>query len=431
MLALLAASLSCAAALAAPAGGTSELEARRAAVVLQMAEIEKTARLSTERIAELEKEIAGIDKDKTSITAALIQAAKTEKKLAQDVEDIEERLVGLLSEEAGIRDSLKARRSTLAEVLGALQRMGRNPPPALLVRPSDALASVRSAIVLGAVVPEMRAETERLLADLESLSRVAETARQERDKLAGVMSAQAEEKTRLTALLDEKAALQDQARTQTEELRRQTKDLARKSKDVESLITSIEQEIVDVRDAVLKAEREEEARLRESRERAEKLTPDENKLVASLPFSALRGKMPLPSVGKIVSRFGDRDTTGHQVNGDTVATQSGAIVTAPVDGKVMFAGPFRGYRQLLILDAGESYHLVMAGMERLNVSQGQSVLSGEPVGVMGEGRIASAAFDGNSGSQPLLYVEFRRDKKPVDPGPWWAKNLPGRAKNDS
>ncbi len=410
---------------------TSELEARRAAVVFQMAEIQEQAKVSKERLAELEKEIASIDKDRTSLTAALIQTAKTEKKLAQEVEDIEERMVGLVGEERELRKSLMARRGTLAEVLGALQRMGRNPPPALLVRPADALASVRSAIVLGAVVPQMRSETDRLLTDLQSLSRVVETAKQERDKLAGVMTSQEEEKARVTALLEEKAALQDQAKAQTQELKRQTDELAKKSKDVGSLIESIEKEIEDVRLAALEAERAEETRLRESRERAEKLTPQENRLAAALPFTALRGKLQLPAVGRFAARYGDRDSTGHNLNGDTLATQSGAIVTAPADGRVLFAGSFRGYGQLLIIDAGEQYHLVMAGMDKLNVSQGQSVLSGEPVGVMGESRIASTAFDGNADGQPLLYVEFRKDKRPVDPGPWWSRASSGRANNDS
>ncbi len=111
-------------------------------------------------------------KDQTTITAALIQSAKTEKKLSEDIAGFSERLTGLREQEDGIKNSLKERRGALAEVLAALQRMGLNPPPAILVRPDDALASVRSAVLLGAVVPEMRQQTEVLIADLEDLSRV-------------------------------------------------------------------------------------------------------------------------------------------------------------------------------------------------------------------------------------------------------------------
>jgi septal ring factor EnvC (AmiA/AmiB activator) len=407
------------------------LEARRAAVLGEMEEIKRQSALSSERMRALQGEISGIDKDRKSITSALIQAAKTEKKLAQEVEDIEDRLVGLSTREAQIRQSLLARRDVLAEVLGALQRMGRNPPPALLVRPADAVASVRSAILLGAVVPEMRVETEQLMADLESLSRVFATAKAERGKLAGVMIAQAEERGRLLALQDEKAKLKSLAEEETAALKIQSEELGRKAQDVESLIATLEQEIITVRREADRIRAQEEQAARENRERAEKLTPEENKLAAALPFTAQRGNVPMPAVGTIVHRWGDKDTTGHTATGDTLATQSGAIVTAPVDGKILFAGAFRSYGQLLILDAGETYHIVLAGMDQLTVAQGQVVLSGEPVGIMGESRIASTAFDGNVSAQPLLYVEFRKDKKPVDPGPWWSKGSSGRTNDDS
>ncbi|RUU06229.1 hypothetical protein EOD12_00560, partial [Mesorhizobium sp. M7A.T.Ca.TU.009.02.1.1] len=134
--------------------------------------VSKEITLSSERLAKLSADIATIKKDHASITAALIQSAMTEQKLGQDIEDIGARLEGLKGQEQKIRASLMARRDVLAEVLGALQRMGLNPPPAILVKPEDALSSVRSAILLGAVVPELRQQTDSLLADLKEQTRL-------------------------------------------------------------------------------------------------------------------------------------------------------------------------------------------------------------------------------------------------------------------
>ncbi|MGO4842664.1 hypothetical protein AB4144_61380, partial [Rhizobiaceae sp. 2RAB30] len=100
----------------------------------------RDAALSQERLDKLSAEIADVRKDHASLTAALIQTAKTEKKLSQDVEDIADRLAGLREQQEEARQSLRARRDVLAEVLGALQRMGLNPPPALFVKPEDALS---------------------------------------------------------------------------------------------------------------------------------------------------------------------------------------------------------------------------------------------------------------------------------------------------
>ncbi|RWF11745.1 MAG: hypothetical protein EOS64_30485, partial [Mesorhizobium sp.] len=141
---------------------------------------------------------------------------------------------------------------------------------------------------------------------------------------------------------------------------------------------------------------------------------------------ALLGQVAPPVTGKIKRRFGSDDGNGAPMQGDMVATQSGAIVTAPADGNVLYAGPFRSYGQLLILDAGDGYHVVLAGMSRISVTTGQSVLAGEPVGAMGEARVASTSASQNGNAVPELYVEFRKDGKPVDPNPWWADRFSGR-----
>jgi septal ring factor EnvC (AmiA/AmiB activator) len=116
---------------------------------------------------------------------------------------------------------------------------------------------------------------------------------------------------------------------------------------------------------------------------------------------------------------------GGSEKGTSIATRSGAQVTAPSDGWVVYAAPYRSYGQLLILNVGGGYHVLLAGMERITVDPGQFVLTGEPVAVMGSGtQVASVSVAGPSSaigsSQPVLYIEFRKDGTPVDSSPWWA-----------
>ena len=115
----------------------------------------------------------------------------------------------------------------------------------------------------------------------------------------------------------------------------------------------------------------------------------------------------------------------------TFAARAGDVVTSPADATVLYSAPFRSYGQLLILDAGDGYHIVLAGMGRIDVSVGQSVLAGEPLAVMGATRVASAAKTDMSSAEPSLYVEFRKDGKPVDPNPWWTDGSSGRTRNDT
>lgn len=418
-------------ALPAVAQDVGALERRQEQRNSEYQQILRQMTLSEERLAELQGEVASMRKDNAAVTAALIQAAKTERKLTNDIAEIEARLTALKDQEEAIRLSLHARRGVLAEVLGALQRMGLNPPPAILVRPEDALASVRSAIVLGAVVPELRAETEILLGDLRELASLRDAIQAERERLFATVQDQAAEKQRLALLLEEKARLLRKTESSLAEEREQAAALAARAGSLKELIASIETEIVSVREAATAARQAEAERARREAEAAGRPVPEANRLQSGLPFESLEGNVSLPVAGGIVRRFGEEDGLGGHMAGDTVQTQSNSIVTAPAEGVILYAGPFRSYGQLLILDVGDGYHIVLAGMGRISVSLGQSVLAGEPVGAMGEARVASAAALGSAGSGPELYIEFRKDGKPVDPAPWWAKRRSGRTENDS
>ncbi len=381
--------------------------------------------LSAERVDALAAEIAAVKKDQLTITAALIQSAKTERKLSQDIEDISDRMATLEAQQSGVKRSLAGRRGILAEVLGALQRMGLNPPPAILVTPDDALASVRSAILLGAVVPELRHETEALLADLAELARVASSIEAEKKRLTAAFTEQLAEKRRLDLLVAEKQRLQNEREADLGAETARAQELAGEAKSLKGLIASLEQQAAEAEKARIARSR------RENRdaELAAIPIPEDNRLATAAPFPALKGQVALPVVGKISRNFGEPDGNGGVMLGDMVATQSTAIVTAPSDGSVLYAGPFRSYGQLLILNAGDGYHVVLAGMSRISVSPGQPVLAGEPVGAMGEARVASVSAQDPGNATPELYVEFRKDGKPVDPAPWWADRHSGRTGN--
>lgn len=406
------------------------IEARRTATQADYERAIGEIELSEERLASISASIATLKKDSASVTAALIQAAKTEKKLAEDVEEISGKLVGLRGEEAGIKASLEGRRAVLAEVLAALQRMGLNPPPAILVKPEDALSSVRSAILLGAVVPELRQETETLLADLRELSRVAASIEAERGRLNATAEEQVAEKQRLSLLLEEKQRLQTQSEAVYAAEQKHSEELATSASSFQELIANLEKEGQSARAAADAAAKAEVERLAREEAELNKPIPEAYRL-SMIPFVALKGQMSLPATGRRTGRFGEPDNIGGVRMGDTITTQSGAIVTAPAGGSVLYAGPFRSYGQLLILNAGDGYHVVLAGLGRINVTLGQSVLAGEPIGAMGETRVAGPVSlkDGSTG--PDLYVEFRKDGKPVDPTPWWSERIAGRTANDS
>ena len=295
--------------------------------------------------------------------------------------------------------------------------------------PRNALAV---GLLLGAVLPELRTETEALASDLGEMGRLRAAAAAEREGLGREVGALAEDRQRLAALMDARQQDLRAAEQTVQDETRKAAEFASRAQTLKDLIGRLESDIQAQARAAEEARRlaeraEAEVRnqtdqqARETRERIAALAfRDPARLAPKVAFGETRGLLPLPVAGSLLKGFNAPDAVGGTLKGAAYATRPGAVVSAPCDGWVAFAGPFRTYGQLLIINAGGGYYLLLAGMERMNVSLGQFVLAGEPVAVMGEASQATAASVGSETTQPVLYVEFRKDGTSIDPSPWWA-----------
>jgi septal ring factor EnvC (AmiA/AmiB activator) len=367
----------------------------------------------------LQDEIAALSEDHRKLNQALIDSATNIRAAEAKISAAEGRLAQLTDTEASIRKSLNSRRSVIGEILATLQRMGRRPPPAMLVRPEDALESLRAAMLLGAVVPEMRNEAQSLAGELSDLVRVRGEAAAEREGLTRSVAALSDEQNRMTLLVEERQKRQSEAEKQLDSERQQSVALSKQADNLKDLIAKLERGL----DSASRATRAAQEGRALGNTRADlSALKDPGRLGPAIAFASAKAMLPVPVNGVKSRDFGASDGNGGSEKGISIATRPGAQVTSPCDGWVVYAAPYRSYGKLLILNAGGGYHVVLAGMERISVEIGQFVLTGEPVAVMGSGpQVASAMLTGASGSsQPVLYIEFRKDGSPVDPNPWWA-----------
>ena len=363
---------------------------------------------SAETEAAIKREIEEIGADRRKLNQALIDTATRVRDVETKVTTTEARLKPLDGQERTIRASLDSRRGVIGEVLAALQRIGRRPPPALIASPEDALQSVRTAMVLGAVLPEMRDQVASLAHDLANLVTVRKQIAAERDTLKQELASLGDERTRMSALIGERQKQQAEREQALAAERYRAAELAKQADNLKDLIAKLEQGQTPATRAA-----------RGDQPSSLSAQHDPGRLAPAVAFASLRGHVPNPVNGVKLKVFGDPDGMGGSEKGVSIATRAGAQVTAPADGWVVYAGPFRSYGQLLILNVGGGYHVLLAGMDRISVDLGQFVLTGEPVAAMGNGsQIAAVLATGSS--QPVLYVELRKDGTPVDPGPWWA-----------
>lgn len=378
--------------------------------------------LTAERQEELRREIAALEQDDATLNRTLVKVGKRAQALEGELDKTEQRMHALSNNVAAIRASLAERRGVLAEVLAALQRMGRRPPPALLVRPEDALSSVRSAILLGAVVPDLRGAADKLTMDLKQLIALRAEIGRERDRLRSDTTALAEDLTRIQLLIEEKRNRRTASAEALVDEEQRATVLAEQATSLRDLITLMEKEIAAASRASAEAEKAATANRRSLGDDRPTTLGDADRLTPAVAFSDARGLLPLPVNGQRITNFGEKDSLGAITQGISIATRPNAQVISPTDGWVVYAGPFRSYGQLLIINAGGGYHALLAGMERIDVQLGQFVLAGEPVAAMVTPQLASAGAAGIGVSQPVLYIEFRKDGTSIDSAPWWASS---------
>jgi septal ring factor EnvC (AmiA/AmiB activator) len=397
---------------------------------LELRGLEDTLEVAETQRRKLESDVEAIRTDRARLNAALIETTGKIRDFETRADAAQKRLNGLSGQEQAIRVSLGNRRAVVGEVLASLQRMGRRPPPALLVRPEDMLSAIRTSMLLGAVLPELRAETEALVSDLAELVKLRTAISGERDTLSREIAGTREERQRLSMLTDARQQALSAAEHDLDAEHQRTRDLARKTTSLRDLIASVESDIASQRaaDDAAKAEaarKQADAAKNEGKTRVAGVPSspfnDVARLAPAIAFADAKGLLPLPVGGTLIKAYGAPDGFGSIEKGLSIATRAQAVITAPCDGWIAYSGPYRTYGQLLIINAGSGYYVVLAGMERINVDVGQFVLTGEPVATMGDGTAKTAAAIAIGAAQPVLYVEFRKDGTPIDPGPWWAR----------
>src|SRR6267154_665575 len=198
---------------------------------------------AAEAQAKLKADIAAIGQDRSKLNQQLIDIAAQVRGVETRIGDAEARLRPLDSREQQIRGSLDSRRSEIVEVLAALQRAGRRTPPALLVRPEDALQSLRTAMLLGSVVPELRIRAGKLAGDLAELVALRKNIAIERDGLALDRDKLKDDQVRLAALVDERQRKQSAIEKDMEAEGARAIILSRQADSLQGLIAKMEQDL--------------------------------------------------------------------------------------------------------------------------------------------------------------------------------------------
>lgn len=403
----------------APAQPTETAEETPASEASDLDAVEASLTISRERIDALKAEIEAMEGDRTQQNAALIAAAQRVKLVEIEISDVEERLSDLIVQEFSVRGRLDGADAEIANVLAALQRISLNPPPALVVDPADALGSARGAMLIAAILPQLRSKAETVSADLRELTAIKASALEEEATLKANHEILEEEQLRIATLIAARRQGITQMTADLEAEEAEARALAERASSLRELIDALsERAATGAASAAPGAPDPDLPTL--SPEAIQVAFANAARTEPAVPFPLARGHLSAPVNGDAVVEFGAADGLGGIAQGQSIVSRAQAQVVAPADGWVLYRGPYLNYGQIVILNTGSGYTALLAGLETISVDIGQFVLRGEPLGTMGSRTNGRTVTTSAGNDQPTLYIELRENNEPFDPQGWWA-----------
>lgn len=395
------------------------------------------ADVSKADLAKMEREVQAqnlehkkLQAQATQISLELTRISKDMIASAKQIQNSEEKISRMESELETLRADLKKAEENfvveddnLIKTLSALQNLALKPTEALFVQPLTPVEIIRSAMLLREAVPYLQENAARIREDLEKIEAQKNLVEKQVARIIRQKKILEKEHEQMKALVQRKSKIRNAVEIKSVKAKKKVEQLASQANDLRDLLNKLEKQ----RQEKLRRQEEERRRLAElkaaeARRAAEETKKLEEKQRADLikfkpevineegeNFVKAKGHLLRPARGPVVTAYGEQMSKGVTSKGIIIKTRSQAQVISPYDGTVIFAGPFRGYGNLIIIEHGQGYLSLLAGLEEVDCELGQMLLAGEPVGQMPESGDAR------------LYVELRKDNHPVNPLTWIEK----------
>ena len=327
--------------------------------------------------------------------------------------NLEERLAELDQRCRLKKQSLSQQKKHLSSLVAALQRIALTPPIALIALPAKPLDTIRSALLIRGTVPEIKSRERILREDIKALSNIQEAIKTAKQEIQTKQIDLDRERRSLAKLTTRKLKLIKKTNAAQEKSKRTALSLRGRAKNLRELFQRLTQNqkkkndnqplkpnLTDMKNpsrglGILRSDS------------TDQKAPKKIRSLAGAPTFLRRN---LPVVGRVTFGFDTKDVNGQRRQGLSIEAKPGAAVISPRSGKIVFAGPFRGLGNLIIIEYGLQHHLLLGGLGKIDVPLGEKVLAGEPVGII--------PF--SERNRTILYLELRRKGRPINPLPWLA-----------
>lgn len=379
--------------------------------------IEAEARKKSIESRQLQAKALQLNLELSKIDKTVISLAQEIQNNEDKISELENKLI-VLKEDLKLKEAAFAKENqSLVQTLASLQNMSLNPSEAVILQPFSPVDVIRSAILLRETVPFLNNKSAKLRTDLDAIytqkQQVENTVIETKNSQKKLEQQQKE----MRSLMQKKTSMRKVLETRGAETQKEAENLASKAKDLRDLLVKLEKQKELARKKQEEAERlaalkrqEEMKKLNAQQQRtiSQKEHDSIKKQVKGGRFARAKGTLSRPVRGNVITEYGQPLSKGVTSKGIVYKTRPNAQVISLYDGTVIFSGPFKGYGNIIIVEHGDGYLSLLAGLGVIDCELGQMLLAGEPVGTMPDS------------SNAKLYVEIRKDRHPINPTPWIA-----------
>lgn len=337
----------------------------------------------------LQENAAKLEEELESTQEQSVEIAKSIQDNETALQRLEEQIVLLEKQQSEMQADLKEDRKAITKLITALERIRRVPPEAMIARPDAPIDTARSAMLMRDILPTLHRQSQELKAKLEELAMLDQDLKQKREETLQRSHDLKLEQDNLDALIDKRKALFAQTNSDLKDRQEKVATISLQAKTLSDLVKKLEDERTRNQEEMKAAAAKQPAKA------AARPTP--------LPKP---GQAQLPLQGIIRVGYHEKDSFGAASEGITIEGRSGALIVAPMGGVIRFAGYFKNYGNMVILEHKNGYHSLIAGLEKIDTVVDQSISAGEPLGTL---------YKSSSGNAPTLYYELRYNGKAVNP----------------
>ena len=374
----------------------------------ELADIEKQLKERRGEETRLRDEAKAREKEAAALRRQMIEAADALQEAERRIADINRETKRLEDEEESLTASLAVQQASLGDALGALQSIERARPPALLVSPEDAAHAARTAMLLADVTPQIEARAAALKDTLTRRAEVRAALEKERADFQKTNEDIARRRALLADLFEQKQQERRTAERLAKAAQSETAALAARAESLRDVVSRLEK-LARVVAPRLKPPPAPDRLAAPRRPDPPETVQRRQPFQPAKAFAGARGALKAPIAGAVIGRFGSPRPEGGKFDGLRYAAGPGAIVTAPFEGNISFARAWGPVGNLIVLDVGGGYHILLLGVGAFLVEEGQTVKAGEPVAAMG-------------GVGAVLDLEIRKNGDPVNPSLWLSEN---------